>query len=93
MSAHTSLRLPLGQIVATPNALAHITKADIMTALLRHVVGDWGDVCAEDKKVNDQAVVDGMRVLSVYRAANGTKLWIITEADRSVTTILLPDDY
>ena len=93
MSEHTSPRLPLGQIVATPNALAHITQADIMAALLRHVVGDWGDVCAEDKQVNDQAVVDGMRVLSAYQAANGTIFWIITEADRATTTVLLPEDY
>ena len=93
MSARTCPTLPLGQIVATPNALAHITQADIMTALLRHVVGDWGDVCAEDKQVNDRAMVEGMRILSAYQAANGTKFWIITEADRSSTCVLLPEDY
>lgn len=93
MSARTYPSFPLGQIVATPNALAHITQDDIMAALLRHVVGDWGDVCAEDKQVNDRAMVDGMRVLSAYRAANCTKFWIITEAGRAITTILLPEDY
>ena len=92
MSARTCPSFPLGQIVATPNALAQITQADIMTALLRHVVGDWGDLGAEDKQVNDRAVVDGTRILSAYRAANGTKFWIITDAGGAVT-ILLPDDY
>jgi hypothetical protein len=91
MSAHISPSLKLGQIVATPNALAHISQTDITVALARHVVGDWGDLCAEDKQVNDQAMRDGTRILSAYQAANGTKFWIITEADR--TTILLPEDY
>jgi hypothetical protein len=93
MSARVCPPLPLGQSVATPNALAHLTQADISAALARHAVGDWGDLCAEDKQVNDQAVVEGSRILSAYQAANGTKFWIITEADRSVTTVLLPEDY
>ena len=93
MSAPTSSSLPLGQIVATPNALAHITQTDITLALARHAVGDWGDLCAEDKEVNDQALTEGMRILSAYQAANGTKFWIITEADRKTTTVLLPEDY
>jgi hypothetical protein len=93
MSARACPTFPLGQLVATPNALAHITHDDIMPALQRHVVGDWGDVCAEDKLLNDCALVEGKRILSAYRAANGTKFWIITEADRSATTVLLPDDY
>ena len=93
MSARLSPSLKLGQIVATPNALAQINQTDITLALARHVVCDWGDLCAEDKAVNDQAMVEGMRILSAYQAANGTKFWIITEADRSVTTVLLPDDY
>ena len=93
MSARICPTIPLGKIVATPNALAHITQADIMSALLRHVVGDWGDVGAEDKQANDLAVTEGTRILSAYRAANGTKFWIITEADRSSTCVLLPEDY
>jgi hypothetical protein len=93
MSTRTCPRLPLGQIVATPNALAHITQADITAALLRHVVGDWGELDAEDKQVNNRALVDGMRVLSAYQAANGTTFWIITEHDRQTTTVLLPEDY
>jgi len=93
MSARTCPLFPLGQIVATPNALAQITHADIMPALQRHTAGDWGDLCAEDKEVNDRAVVEGTRILSAYRAANGTKFWIITDAEGAVTTILLPEDY
>lgn len=93
MSVHTCPAFALGQIVATPNALAHITQEDIAAALQRHVFRDWGDLCAEDKEINNQAVLDGMRILSAYQAANGTKFWIITEADRKTTTVLLPEDY
>ena len=93
MSTPACPTFPLGQLVATPNALEHITQDDIMAALQRHVTGDWGDVCAEDKQSNDRAVVEGTRILSAYRAANGTKFWIISEADRSSTTVLLPADY
>jgi hypothetical protein len=60
--------------------------------LMRHAAGDWGEVDAEDWSLNDQAVNDGTRLLSVYRTLKGNKLWVITEADRSVTTILLPDE-
>ena len=93
MSALPCPTFPLGQLVATPNALDHITHDDIMAALQRHVAGDWGDLCAEDKQSNGDAVAEEMRILSAYRAANGTKFWIITEADRSATTVLLPEDY
>ena len=95
MSATNSqtAKFPLGQVVSTPNAIQSLSHADILPALARHVVGDWGDVDAEDREANDQAVVNGTRILSAYRAANGTKFWIITEADRSVTTVLLPEDY
>ena len=86
-------KLRLGRIVATPNALESIANDDILAGIRRHQAGDWGDVCAEDRHANDQALVHGTRILSVYRAVNGTKFWIITEADRSVTTILLPQDY
>jgi hypothetical protein len=61
--------------------------------LQRHVASDWGDVCAEDKQSNDRAEVEGTRILSAYRAAYGTKFWIIAEAGFSATTILLPEDY
>ena len=83
----------LGHIVSTPNALSCLTEEDILSAIQRHQAGDWGDVDKHDRTANDQALVQGMRILSVYHAANGTKFWLITEADRSVTTVLLPEDY
>ena len=84
---------PLGRIVATPNALENLTQEDIMPVLRRHASGDWGDLDEEDKRANDLALKNGSRLLSAYHAKNGTKFWIITEADRSVTTLLLPEDY
>jgi len=83
----------LGRIVATPNALNSITNEDILRGIQRHQAGDWGDVNAEDREANDRALAQGTRLLSVCHAANGTKFWIITEADRSASTILLPEDY
>ena len=66
---------------------------EAMKALIRHAHGDWGEVCDEDKKRNDESVKDGTQILSVYTSQNGIKFWVITEGDRSVTTILLPEDY
>lgn len=83
----------LGHIVFTPNALHQLTQDDILLAIQRHQAGDWGDVGAHDRTANDQALVESTRILSAYQAANGTKFWLITEADRSVTTVLLPEDY
>ena len=82
-----------GQIVSTPNALDHLTQDDILSGLSRHITGDWGDLDADDRKENNQALERGTRLLSAYQAGNGVKFWIITEADRSVTTVLLPEDY
>lgn len=87
------LPVPLGQIVATPAALGALAQPDIVTALRRHASGDWGEVDADDQAANDEALRDGTRLLSAYTSVNGTKFWVITEADRSVTTVLLPDDY
>lgn len=87
---------PLGQVVATPDALAALEEADeSATPLLqRHQHGDWGNLCDEDRQLNDEAVKDGSRILSSYvLEATGQKFWIITEADRSSTTILLPENY
>lgn len=86
-------KFPVGQIVATPNALSKLTHHDILTALSRHVKGDWGEVCEEDRRENELSLKEGFRLLSVYKGNNETKFWIITEADRSVTTVLLPEDY
>jgi hypothetical protein len=83
----------LGRLVATPNALASITQDDILLGIQRHQAGDWGNLTEEDRMANDQALVQGTRIVSAYNAGNGTRFWIITEADRSVTTVLLPEDY
>lgn len=87
------LPVPIGQVVATPAALAALTPADMVAALRRHAAGDWGEVDDHDRQANDDALADGTRLLSAYRTASGTEFWVITEADRSVTTVLLPDDY
>jgi hypothetical protein len=92
-AVHVVAKFRLGRIVSTPNALESITQDDIHRGIGRHQSGDWGEVRAEDRKANDESLVDGTRILSVYHAANGTKFWLITEADRSVTTVLLPEDY
>ncbi len=93
---------PLGQVLATPGALdASRDPGQFIGLLARHVRGDWGCVCPDDSAANDEAVREGSRVLSAYAidpalpcAGYGENcLWIITEADRSVTTILLPEDY
>ena len=90
---HHGCAFPTGQIVATPGSLASLTQAEIIRALARHVSGDWGDVCPEDQEANDRALVEDTRLLSAYRNQAGQKFWIITEADRSVTTVLLPEEY
>lgn len=88
-------RFPLGQLVATPGALEALARGGEtgMGYVARHLNGDWGTVEAEDRASNDAAVTNGDRILSAYVTANGTKIWIISEWDRSVTTILLPDEY
>ena len=83
----------LGRIVATPNALQSLTQDDILLGIQRHQAGDWGNLTDDDRAANDSALVQGGRILSAYEAVNGTKFWLITEADRSRTTILLPEDY
>jgi hypothetical protein len=83
----------LGHIVSTPNALSQLTHEDILAGIQRHQAGDWGEVDAHDRAANDGALRDGTRLFSVYRSAAGIRFWIITEADRSSTTILLPEDY
>ncbi len=85
--------VPLGQTVATPAALGAVSQPDIVAALRRHAAGDWGDVTPGDRAANDDALKSGERLLSVYQSATGTTFWVLTEADRSATTVLLPDDY
>lgn len=85
--------LPLGRIVATPGALAELDQESVLEGLRRHANCDWGNLGEEDLQANDQAALHGARVLSSYRARSGAELWVITEADRSVTTVLLPKEY
>ena len=83
----------LGYIVATPHALARLTQYDILTGIQRHQAGDWGEVPEEDRQENEISLKEGFRLQSVYHAVTGLKFWIITEADRSSTTVLMPEDY
>lgn len=83
----------LGTLVITKNAKKTLNELDVLKALSRYIDYDWGEVSKEDKQANDNALKRGERILGVYRDRNGNKFWIITEADRSVTTILLPEDY
>jgi hypothetical protein len=85
----------LGQVIATPGALAALEKAGQQPGefLARHVSGDWGDVPPEDVKENELSLPHGFRLLSAYRTSAGDKLWEITEADRSSTCILRPEEY
>ena len=86
-------RFELGQIVATPGALNLLT-ADMVTELLRrHLSGDWGDLSEADQRENEYSVKRALRIFSAYQLPDGDRIWIITAADRSATTILLPSEY
>ncbi len=86
---------PLGRIVATPGALRACADANVnpLNLLARHMNGDWGDLSLSDREENDFSMLNGLRILSAYNLQTGVKVWIITEADRSKTTILLPEEY
>ncbi len=86
---------PLGQIVATPGALDLLDRAAVNSAdlLKRHQHGDWGAVLPEDAEENVKSVANGWRVMSVYYLNESERIWVITEADRSATTLLLPFEY
>ncbi|HTZ59919.1 MAG TPA: hypothetical protein VMB49_17545 [Acidobacteriaceae bacterium] len=88
-------RFPLGRVVATPGALQALEESGESPGvfLKRHLTGDWGEVDDHDRRENELSVIQGFRLLSAYTLSNGTKLWIITEADRSATTLLLPSEY
>jgi hypothetical protein len=100
MSETRRAKFTLGQVVATPGALEAIRDAGQSPAdfLSRHVSGDWGDLCDDDRRLNNLALTDGSRLLSAYQTLRGERLWIITEAannsgHRSSTTILRPEEY
>jgi hypothetical protein len=85
-------KFPLGVIVTTANAEATLDPADVQEGLSRHAVGDWGELCPEDRGENERSLEHAGRLMSVYRSG-GKRFWIITEWDRSVTTVLMPLDY
>jgi len=92
--ARPNPRFNLGQVVATPGAIAALAEVNCLpiTLLNRHQIGDWGDLCDEDKAANNEALGNWTRLFSAY-IIQDVKFWVITEADRSVTTILLPEEY
>lgn len=87
------MKFQLGQTLITQGARDEITETDVILALRRHASGDWGELSDEDKEANERALTEEARILSSYRDKSGTKFWIITEADRSATTVLLPSEY
>jgi hypothetical protein len=93
MTANSKLLFCLGRLVATPGAIEALMRDEITDALARHSQGDWGEVCEADYAENQFALNKYLRLFSVYQSKNGDKFWIITEADRSATTVLLPDEY
>lgn len=90
-----NVKFPLGKIVATPGAIELLDKNGLngSSILSRHLQGDWGDICEEDAEQNNVSVDGKQRLLSSYDLPEDKKVWIITEWDRSVTTILLPSEY
>ena len=82
-----------GRLMITCNAKNALPCGEVDAAINRHLSGDRGDVCESDGQLNEDALRDGDRLLSVYHTADGVKFWIITESDRSATTVLLPSDY
>lgn len=89
------LLFPLGGLLATPGALTAMERAgaDPVQLLARHATGDWGELDADDQNANDRAIETGNRILSSYSLSTGETIWIITEADRSASTMLLPREY
>lgn len=92
-NGHRRPKFPLGILLATPGVINSVSPAEAMQALIRHEQGDWGDLDAEDKAANDEALEHGGRLLSAYVTVDDVRFWIITEADRSATTLLLPEEY
>lgn len=82
-----------GRLLVTPGVLSDLDPTDVNRALARHFAGDWGECCPEDWQENDLSIDQHFRLFSVYRDRQGVKFWIITEADRSATTVLLPSEY
>lgn len=92
-ATHSLAKFRLGHLVSTPNALLQLPNEEIIKAIQRHQGGDWGEVDEHDRQANERALLECTRIFSVYHTADGVKFWVITEADRSVTTVLMPEDY
>jgi hypothetical protein len=86
-------KLNIGQLLLTPGVIDLKDDTFIFKSLSRHANGDWGNVCEDDWKENDFSINNSLRILSSYTNDKGNKIWIITEANRSVTTVLLPEEY
>lgn len=86
-------RFPLGRVIITRRASTAIPREDVMAALERFARGDWGEVDRHDAAENEQALQDGGRLLAVFYSSRGVSFWFISEADRSVTSVILPDEY
>ena len=95
MSTAIEARFPLGRLLATPGALEALAEAgqSAIEFIYRHQQGDWGDLSEDDKKENEFSVDKYLRIFSAYHTSKGQKVWVITEADRSATTVLLPSEY
>jgi len=87
------IKFKLGQTLITPGARDTLHPEDVLLSIRRHARGDWGDCDAHDQEANELSVTDGSRVFSVYHDRFGVNFWIITEADRSATTVILPSEY
>ena len=86
-------KFSLGRLVATPGALAALTHEEILVAVGRHAAGAWGELDEADRAANERSLAEGARLVSVYRSAASVRFYVITEWDRSVTTVLLPEEY
>lgn len=83
----------LGRLLMTPGVKESLEDSEVIAAIRRHASGDWGDVSEEDRKENELSVSSNFRIVSAYHSRKGEKFWVITEADRSATTVLLPEEY
>ena len=86
-------KFELGELIITANAANTLNAGDVLTALIRHQIGDWGELDTSDRHANEQALIHGGQLFSIYEVQNDLKFWIITESSREATTVLLPDDY
>lgn len=93
LQADSRSRFPPGRVVVTDNAAANLSIEDVAVALERHLRGDWGDLAAPNLQANERALLLDCRLLSAYSSRKGLRFWIITEPNRSSTTVLLPEDY